>query len=107
MPKLMLLSEEIACRKELTDQSNRKNYFPKRLSIKKLLIQLFSMPYMSAVVNETFRLSSIIPGDVPHSTTAKTELGGYTLPKGTIIIPNIYQVIQFDFISFRPPNQST
>lgn len=53
---------------------------------------LFSMPYMSAVVNETFRLSSIIPGDVLHSTTAATEIGGYSLPKGTIILPNLYQV---------------
>jgi len=51
-----------------------------------------NMPYMSAVVSETFRLSSIIPGDVLHSTTAATRIGGYDLPKGTIIMPNIYQV---------------
>ncbi|XP_037049572.1 farnesoate epoxidase-like [Bradysia coprophila] len=51
-----------------------------------------NMPYMSAVVNETFRLSSIIPGGVPHSATADTKINGYTLPKGTIIMPNIYQV---------------
>lgn len=47
---------------------------------------------MSAVVNETFRMSSIIPGDVLHSTTKETQLGGYTLPKGTIVMPNLYQV---------------
>lgn len=51
-----------------------------------------NMPYMSAVVLETFRLSSIIPGDVLHSTTAETQVRGYTLPKGTIIMPNLYQV---------------
>lgn len=50
------------------------------------------MPYMSAVVNETFRLSSILPGNVLHSTLGQTEIGGYTLPKGTIIMPNLYQV---------------
>lgn len=50
------------------------------------------MPYMSAVVNETFRLSSILPGDVLHCTLGQTEIAGYTLPKGTIIMPNLYQV---------------
>lgn len=47
---------------------------------------------MSAVEKEIFRLSSIVPGDVLHSTTEKTEFGGYVLPKGTIIMPNLYQI---------------
>lgn len=65
------------------------------------------MPYMSAVVNETFRLSSILPGNVLHCTLRQTEVGGYTLPTGTIIMPNLYQVhhdMQYwsDPENFRP-----
>ena len=47
---------------------------------------------MSAVVNEIFRLSSILPGDVLHCTLGATKIEGYTLPQGTIILPNLYQV---------------
>lgn len=56
------------------------------------MVEIFSMPYMSAVVNETFRLSSIVPGDVLHSTTEKTKFEGFIFPKGTIIMPNLYQI---------------
>ncbi len=41
---------------------------------------------------ETLRHSSILPGAVVHSTRAETEFGGFRLPKGTIVMPNLYQV---------------
>jgi len=63
-----------------------------------------NMPYMSAVVNEIFRLSSILPGDVLHSTTEKTEFEGYVFPKGTIIMPNLYQIHHDDNYWGDPDN---
>ncbi|KAG4069821.1 hypothetical protein HA402_006836 [Bradysia odoriphaga] len=75
MEKIHKEIDSVIGRKRLPDPSDR----PK-------------MPYMSAVVNEIFRLSSILPGNVLHCTLGATEIGDYTLPQGTIILPNLYNV---------------
>lgn len=46
------------------------------------------LPYICAVVNETLRMSSVIPLGVPHKTTAETTLAGYSIPKDTHIVFN-------------------
>ncbi|KAK7916506.1 hypothetical protein WMY93_012267 [Mugilogobius chulae] len=48
-----------------------------------------SMPYVQAVVHESQRMADTVPLSVFHSTTKDTELMGYSIPKGTIIIPNL------------------
>jgi len=50
------------------------------------------MPYLEAVLQESLRLSSAVPGSAVHSVTEDTEFMGYNLPKGTIVMPNLYQV---------------
>lgn len=49
-----------------------------------------SLPLLEAFLTETLRLSSILPLDIPHRTTNDTTLGGYTIPKDTTIIPNLW-----------------
>jgi len=48
------------------------------------------MPYTQAVIHEILRYSSLLPFSVFHNTVKEVKLGGYTIPKDTLIIPNLY-----------------
>lgn len=48
-----------------------------------------SMPYVQAVMHECLRISGTVPLSIFHQTTRDTELMGYSIPKGTMIIPNL------------------
>ncbi|XP_003129312.1 cytochrome P450 2U1 isoform X1 [Sus scrofa] len=50
------------------------------------------MPYTEATLMEVQRLSVVVPLSIPHMTSEKTVLQGYTIPKGTIILPNLWSV---------------
>ncbi|KAF6129593.1 cytochrome P450 family 2 subfamily U member 1 [Phyllostomus discolor] len=50
------------------------------------------MPYTEATIMEVQRLTMVVPLSIPHMTSEKTVLQGYTIPKGTVIIPNLWSV---------------
>lgn len=50
------------------------------------------MPYTEATIMEVQRLSMVVPLAIPHMTSEKTVLQGYTIPKGTVVIPNLWSV---------------
>lgn len=50
------------------------------------------MPYTEATIMEVQRLSTVVPLSIPHMTSEKTVLQGFTIPKGTIILPNLWSV---------------
>jgi cytochrome P450 len=50
------------------------------------------MPYTEAVIAEVLRHSSIVCGAILHSTTEDVKFLGYFLPKGTIVMANLYNV---------------
>ncbi|KAF5891126.1 cytochrome P450 2D3-like, partial [Clarias magur] len=52
-----------------------------------------NMPYIQAVIYECQRVASTVPLSVFHCTTRDTELMGYSIPKGTLIIPNLTSVL--------------
>lgn len=47
-----------------------------------------SLPYLMAVVKETFRWHPVAPFTTPRLTTEDDVYQGYHLPKGTIIVAN-------------------
>jgi len=66
-----------------------------------------NLPYLEATITETLRLSSLVPLSVPHKTTVDTTLQGYTIPKGTTVLANLWSLhhdpeIWDDPDAFRP-----
>ncbi|XP_042268318.1 cytochrome P450 2D15-like [Thunnus thynnus] len=51
------------------------------------------MPYVQAVIHEIQRMANTVPLSVFHCTTKDTELMGYSIPRGTVIITNLSSVL--------------
>ncbi|XP_066480696.1 cytochrome P450 2J2 [Tiliqua scincoides] len=62
-----------------------------------------SMPYTNAVVHEVQRISNIVPLNVPRMATNDTELAGFRVPKGTILLPNLTSIL-FDKDEWETPD---
>ncbi|XP_038610967.1 cytochrome P450 2U1 [Tachyglossus aculeatus] len=50
------------------------------------------MPFTEATIMEVQRLAVVVPLSIPRMTTEETVLLGYTIPKGTVILPNLWSV---------------
>ncbi len=50
------------------------------------------MPYIESIILETLRYASFIPIAIPHYSRYDSELGGYFIPKGTMIIPHLWNI---------------
>ncbi|CAL8128931.1 unnamed protein product [Orchesella dallaii] len=71
------------------------------------LLDRQNMPYYEAVLQESLRFSAMVWMSIPHELTEDIEFEGYTLPKGLILLPNLYYihhdpVIWGDPEKFRP-----
>ncbi|KAJ3682513.1 hypothetical protein LUZ60_015086 [Juncus effusus] len=61
-----------------------------------------NLPYFNCILLETLRLHPIIPLLVPHESREEIFLGGYEIPKGTMLLANVYQ-IQRDPENYEEP----
>ncbi|XP_048833569.1 cytochrome P450 2J2-like isoform X2 [Brienomyrus brachyistius] len=60
-----------------------------------------NMPYTDAVIHEIQRMGNIVPLNA-RSATKDTELGGYTIPKGTMLVVTLHTVL-FDETEWETP----
>ena len=56
-----------------------------------------------AFIDEVHRMASVVPLGVQHWTNADVEVGGYTIPKDTIVVPNLWEV-HHDPITWGDPD---
>lgn len=55
-----------------------------------LLIDRPQLPYVEATILEILRYSSMVPLGMPHETAEDVHIEGFLIPKGTMILPNVY-----------------
>ncbi|KAF9260384.1 cytochrome P450 [Marasmius fiardii PR-910] len=51
------------------------------------------LPYVNAVVTEALRWHSVAPTGVPHRATEDGVIAGYYIPKGSLIIANLWNML--------------
>uniref|UniRef100_A0A915D5W9 Cytochrome P450 n=1 Tax=Ditylenchus dipsaci TaxID=166011 RepID=A0A915D5W9_9BILA len=54
------------------------------------------LPYTNAVISESQRLCNLLPMNLSHKATKDVEIGGFKIAKGTVIVPNISNVLYDD-----------
>ncbi|XP_041790818.1 cytochrome P450 2J6-like [Chelmon rostratus] len=62
-----------------------------------------NLPYTNAVIHEIQRVGNIIPLSAPRMAAKDTTLGGYFIPKGTSVLPNLTSVL-FDKTEWETPD---
>ncbi|KZL71681.1 cytochrome p450 oxidoreductase [Colletotrichum tofieldiae] len=71
------------------------------------LDDLDSLPYVDALVKEVLRWHPIGPMGLPHTSSEETTYEGYRIPKGAMLMPNIWwfthdPAVYKDPMEFRP-----
>ncbi|KAI6024701.1 family 64 cytochrome P450 [Pisolithus microcarpus] len=57
------------------------------------------LPYLQAVLYEVMRWHPVLPLGVPRATTASDVVEGYHIPKGTLVIFNIWGMVNNEYSS--------
>jgi len=55
---------------------------------------LAELPYVKAVIMESLRWMPVSPLGVPHALSEDDEYQGYHIPKGTMVLPNVWAMMR-------------
>jgi len=61
-----------------------------------------SLPYLDKILKELYRWNPPLPLAFPHSLMEDDEYHGYRIPKGTMILPNIWAMTHDENIHSNP-----
>ncbi|XP_057699332.1 cytochrome P450 2U1 [Corythoichthys intestinalis] len=66
-----------------------------------------SLPFTEATIMEVQRLTTVVPLAIPHMVSKTTDFRGFTIPRGTVLLPNLWSVHRDPAVwdqpdSFRP-----
>lgn len=50
------------------------------------------LPYLESTVAEVLRIATTTPLSIPHKSTRKSSLGGYDIPKDTMMMTNLWAI---------------
>ncbi|KAK9047073.1 hypothetical protein V6N11_052931 [Hibiscus sabdariffa] len=53
---------------------------------------LSNLPYLQCIINETFRLKPVGPLLIPHESSKECTIGGYRIPRGTMLLVNAWAI---------------
>ncbi|KAL4861487.1 hypothetical protein BDV12DRAFT_64926 [Aspergillus spectabilis] len=62
------------------------------------------LPYISAIVEEIFRWRPVGPEGVPHLNKEETVYNGYTIPAGSVIVPNVWTISREEVVFGPEPD---
>ncbi|KAG1718955.1 cytochrome P450 [Suillus lakei] len=60
------------------------------------------LPYVNATIKETMRWNPAVPLCLPHYTSQENRYHGFHVPKGTIVLPNIWAISRDDISGISP-----
>ncbi|KAJ2912527.1 hypothetical protein MD484_g7884, partial [Candolleomyces efflorescens] len=61
-----------------------------------------NLPYVDALLRELFRWHQLAPLGLPHATTVNDIYDGYFIPKGTVVIGNLWDMMQNEDVFPHP-----
>ncbi|KAJ3757779.1 cytochrome P450 [Lentinula raphanica] len=61
-----------------------------------------SLPYIAAIVQETLRYNPVAPIGVPHELITDDVYEGYFLPRGSLIVANVWSILHNEEIYPQP-----
>nr|XP_016483932.1 PREDICTED: isoflavone 2'-hydroxylase-like [Nicotiana tabacum] len=65
---------------------------------------LAQLPYLHGIINETLRMYPVVPILVPHESSDECVVGGFRVPRGTMLLVNMW-AIQNDTKTWEGPNE--
>jgi len=60
------------------------------------------LPYVEAVLKEVYRINPVAPLGVAHASSQSDVYQGYVIPKGTVIMPNIWSMMRDSDVYANP-----